>query len=364
MSERCSRNPRCNKGAGHAGWCRTKAEHETGRSQDDLFASGAGVKRSRHGTGASKIAAMQELGRKREAKQSKRRSGRLPSDDEDDEDYDDDDGDGDDNWGGSTTTRRSSRADEDGVEYTDFGLSRNERKALRGGRSAAIVDDDDEEEETGWSGPPASLTDLESIRLRRQFLEKWLLEPFFKPLVPGCFIRIGLQIGVPGGSMATLYRVAEVVAVQDRLEHPYTFAGQLTCHYLLLDFGDSREAYPMASISNGSFEELELVSWQQVRRVAGLPMVTAEQVRTKSEALQHAHNYQYSEAEITRKVQQTLSQKAAQKGGSATLTTRQKLLAQHGGAAVGGAAPSDLVAKPMKFQRNVFGQAIIEQSDA
>jgi hypothetical protein len=33
-----------------------------------------------------------------------------------------------------------------------------------------------------------------------------------------------------------------------------------------------------------------------------------------------------------------------------------------GGGSSGGAAPSDLVAKPHKFQRNVFGQAIIEHS--
>ena len=88
-------------------------------------------------------------------------------------------------------------------------------------------------------------------------------------------------------------------------------------------------------------------------------MITLDQVRAKSAAIAHASNYNYSEADITRKVQEELTQKA--RGGSAALTTRQKLLAQHGGSAAGGAAPTDLVAKPMKFQRNVFGQAIIEQ---
>lgn len=192
-------------------------------------------------------------------------------------------------------------------------------------------------------------------------LEKWLLEPFFDALVPGCFIRIGLQIPGKYGDCSTLYRAAEVVGVQELTERPYNFAGKRTTKYLRLEFGDTRETYPMISISNGTFEELELLSWQQIRHISGNHMVTAAQVRDKSEALTQASNYHYSEADITRKVQEELSHKAA--GGSATLTTRQKLLAQHGGlgAGAGGAAPSDLVAKPMKFQRNVFGQAIIEQ---
>ena len=113
----------------------------------------------------------------------------------------------------------------------------------------------------------------------------------------------------------------------------------------------------MASISNGAFEELELLSWHMVREVAKLPMVTVVQILDRRAAITSAENYHYSEAEITRKVQQELSQNA-----QPMLTTRQKLLAQHGGGSSGGAAPSDLVAKPHKLRHNVFGQAIIEHS--
>eukprot|EP00967_Tisochrysis_lutea_P006933 scaffold8288_cov30-Tisochrysis_lutea.AAC.3 len=53
---------------------------------------------------------------------------------------------------------------------------------------------------------PAKVEELERIRLTRQKLEKWLLEPFFDRVVPGCYVRIG--IGDQGGR--PLYRVAEV----------------------------------------------------------------------------------------------------------------------------------------------------------
>ena len=315
MSERCNRNPRCLKAAGHAGWCKTKPGQDDIRSQDDLFASGAGVKRTRRGPGltASRMSAMQELGRKREAKQGKRRVGRLPSDDEDEEDEDEyvdcGEEDGDDDWGGRSRRdrRASARYNDDdgtgtgGVEFADYGLSRNERKTLRErGRLSGSGIHDEEDDEQGysdqsWSGPPAALGDLESIRIRRQVderltgmsehvmqlplqrlklrasaartmrmcdghsgrwglflhdlcanrlplqvLEKWLLEPFFETLVPGCFIRIGLQIPGEHGT-STLYRVAEVLDVKEQPERPYPFAGRSTSKYLRLEFGDSQE---------------------------------------------------------------------------------------------------------------------------
>ena len=49
------------------------------------------------------------------------------------------------------------------------------------------------------------------------------------------------------------------------------------------------------------------------------------------------------------------------------LTTRQKLAAAHVAgrrdASAGGAHPADLAAKPLRFQRNVFGQAIVQHDD-
>lgn len=260
--ERCPRNSKCLKAAGHAGWCQTKSK-QGGQTQDDLFAAQCsaaplGQKRSRQAPGAGRVAAMQELGRKREAKQGgKRRAGRLPSDDEEDDDDDDgedEDGDEEDDWGHSSSGNRRGLTrvdddDDDGVEYADYGMSSQERKKMRDrGRAPSNWEDDEEDDEGGpseaaWSGPPAMLADLESIRLKRAVLEKWLLEPFFADLLPGCFVRIGLQIpstSGPGPS-TTLYRAAEVLEVKDLhdISHPpYPFAGKTTSKHLRLVFGE------------------------------------------------------------------------------------------------------------------------------
>ena len=88
----------------------------------------------------------------------------------------------------------------------------------------------------------------------------------------------------------------------------------------------------------------------QVREAAGLPPITQMQTEAKRQALHQAANYQYSEEDVRRKVQQELQQKPVQE-----LTTRQKLLAKHSG---GGGQQTQ---GPRKFQRNVLGQAVYSE---
>ena len=346
----CPRNARCLKGAGHAGWCKTRPDGGAGedhQSQDSLFAARAAKrpKRAASNAASSKATAIQALVRKRGSKHGNRRSGRtLPSDDDDDDD--DDDGDG--------LEDEDEDEDED-VEYEDHGVSQRERKRTRSGSFAMEDEDEDEagadeegEEAAEDSDPAAPLAELESIRLRRQMLEKWLLEPFFASLVRGCLVRIGLQANVGEGSSSTIYRVAEVVGVKDHPDHPYNLGGRQTCTLLHLQFGESKQWYPMASISNQPFEELELRSWQQVLEVSEVRPVSGSQLRSKIKALQEVSSSQASDSKSVSSAAGSAGGgggggggEVARKGTGAALTTRQKLLAQH----AGGTAPSDLVAK-------------------
>ena len=100
------------------------------------------------------------------------------------------------------------------------------------------------------------LHELESIRLPRQLLEKWHVEPFFRDVARGCFVRIGLQGGDPYSP--PLYRVGEVLGLKEFEDHPYILGGRRTCKRFLLDFGESQQWYPMSSVSNQPFDELEL----------------------------------------------------------------------------------------------------------
>ena len=206
--QQCPRDARCTKPAGHAGWCRTKAESK-GYDPGDAFAvrevkaepkddddlgqcerdpncirgyrhGGKGGNCSiprdgasrRRGGGSSKAAAMQELGARREAQAAARgeKRARARIDDPEDE-----------GGGGG------------GVDYEDYGLSKAERRSMRhrGGNRSYQEDDEDgedgEDEDEGHGGAehdgPAPNDQLERIRVPRERLERWHAEPFFESLV-------------------------------------------------------------------------------------------------------------------------------------------------------------------------------------
>lgn len=54
-----------------------------------------------------------------------------------------------------------------------------------------------------------TLADAESLRLKRDQLEKWLEEPYFEEAVIGCFVRVGLGMNHHTGKPT--YRMAEIV---------------------------------------------------------------------------------------------------------------------------------------------------------
>ncbi len=398
----CPRNKLCISGAGHAGFCTTRQKRDEPMGQDELFASRPNTAeppskrrasaRNSSGIAAQRIAGMQELARKRNNKGPGRRIAASDDDDDFDDNHsgdDDDDEAGQDDWGGG------------GVEYADHGMSKSERKAMRAGSGpsssadAAAGGDSADEEFESWagSGPAAVLSELESIRLSRATLEKWVVEPFFAKAVRGCLVRIGLQVDVAGGQGAsTLYRIAEVLSVDEFPDNPYYLGQRQTSVRMRLQFGEAVQWYPMASISNQSFDDLELRTFQmvsehhdrhmrlhttpgaerarvcpppQVREVAGVPQITTAQLQAKREAITHANNYSYTEEDIRRVVeknQEKLQKQVAQ--GSVQLTTRQKLSQQHGGSSVKGAVPHDLVARPMNFSRDKFGKAVVQEQDS
>ena len=350
----CTRDASCTKGRGHAGWCATKGGR-TGKKgaqdQDSLLAAAALRQQPTRSKPGSKAAAMAELGARRKSGKRSRLDDYAAEEDEeedDDEDFvvDDDD---DEDYGG-----------DDGAEYEDFGMSRSDRKAMRRG-AAPDAHAADEADAGGWAkgGPAAPLETLETIRLERRLLEKWLLEPFFAKVVRGCLVRIGLNCEtaeqVPG-ARSTIYRAAEVCDVAEFDDHPYTLGSHRTTKRLQLRFGECRQWYPMASVSNQRFEELELLQWQQVLDVTDDKQISAAQVEAKAKQLQDAMTHVYSEADVAKRIQEQRKQ-AVQQGKPAQLTTRQKLAMSSG--SEGG--PS--VSKPKKFERNVLGQAVVADHD-
>ncbi|ORY02879.1 plus-3-domain-containing protein [Basidiobolus meristosporus CBS 931.73] len=217
-------------------------------------------------------------------------------------------------------TRRSSRATARESEKTK-GLSelrrRREEKSTRpkrsssprrskrrspsySGRSESEEDSDHDvhQKEKRY----AKLEDLNSVRVGRDILEKWLHTPFFERTIIGCFVRIGLGVDE---NKNLVYRICQIEDVT-KYHRPYRLGNTMTDRALLLKHGKAEKVFLMDIVSNGSFTMHEFKRLEATLHAEHLKMPTLDHVEEKKEDLEKAHSYVLSDAEINEMIQKKM----------------------------------------------------------
>ena len=110
----------------------------------------------------------------------------------------------------------------------------------------------------------APIESLERIRLTRTKIERWLNEPFFETVLPGCFVRVGIG----QHDQCPIYRVAEVTGVKEGFRL-YTIEKKQTTKRLELRIGASKRYFEISYISNTDFDISELNKYQRILQVCG-----------------------------------------------------------------------------------------------
>ena len=176
-----------------------------------------------------------------------------------------------------------------------------------------VYTDDEDEDEKSLSSSQSSESDNESdgdsglimernisncdqlskIRLSRFKLEKWVHCPFFKSLVSGCYIRIG--IGDKLGKK--IYRVAEIF---DVVETPKVYVlGQLkTNKGLKVRHGTSENMYRLEFVSNQDFTDSEFQKWKATMENCNMKLPTVKFIDEKAKAIKEALEHEYTNEEI------------------------------------------------------------------
>ena len=155
--------------------------------------------------------------------------------------------------------------------------------------------------------PIKSKEDLMKIKLSRDRLARWCYMPFFKDVIVGCFVRVGI-----GNSPDTQQPVYRVTQITDVVETAKTY--NITCANprwntrtnkgLLLRHGKADRVYRLEFISNGPFTDSEFNKWKEAMSQADLPLPTIDQIEKKIKAMEGANNYQLTEAEIEKMVKE------------------------------------------------------------
>ncbi|ENN77106.1 hypothetical protein D910_10215 [Dendroctonus ponderosae] len=137
--------------------------------------------------------------------------------------------------------------------------------------------------------------DLNTIRLSRYKLERFVHMPFFDRIAKGCFIRIG--IGQNNGT--SVYRAAEVMGVYETAKI-YQLGKTRTNKGLKVRHGAQERVFRLEFVSNFEFTESEFQQWIEANSAAGKDLPTKEWIEQKQADIKEAMGYEFNEQDVER----------------------------------------------------------------
>jgi RNA polymerase-associated protein RTF1 len=135
--------------------------------------------------------------------------------------------------------------------------------------------------------------ELSRIRLSRHKIERWCHMPFFKKVVAGCFVRIG--IGNHEGR--PVYRVAEIVDVVETAKI-YQLGTTRTNKGLKLRHGGAERVYRLEFVSNQDFTDSEFTKWKEAMEQGNHQLTTLDDIQRKEDDIKQGHDYKIKDKDI------------------------------------------------------------------
>ncbi|KAG0213440.1 hypothetical protein BGX33_002884 [Mortierella sp. NVP41] len=142
---------------------------------------------------------------------------------------------------------------------------------------------------------PATLDELNSIRLGRDRLAKWCYNPFFRDTVIGCFVRLSLGLD---RNRVHVFRIAEVVAVNKQQKIYSIGDAAATNLNLTLRHGAAEKNFTMDYVSNGQFTEDEFRRFEIQLRSDKTDIPTQDHVERKRKDIDAAKAYALNDREV------------------------------------------------------------------
>lgn len=160
-------------------------------------------------------------------------------------------------------------------------LSSDDDDARRHSSSNASDSEESAEEREQEEKHVDCLADLLKLRVSRYRLAKWVHMPFFKDLVKGLFVRVG--IGRRPDQNVPVYRLGEIVDVVETGKI-YDVEKTRTNKGLILRHAADKAMFRLKFVSNQPFSQTEFVRWQRAMVTANLAVPTLSFVSDKVSA--------------------------------------------------------------------------------
>ena len=157
--------------------------------------------------------------------------------------------------------------------------------------------DHNSEDETTMRKPKYIPTrhDLNSIRLSRHKLERFVHLPFFDRISKGCFLRIGIG----QHNSQPVYRATEITGVYETAK-VYNLGNTRTNKGCRVRHGRGERVFRLEFVSNQEFTEGEYKKWLEATTAADNAMPSKEDITQKQADIKEAMNYEYTEKDVDR----------------------------------------------------------------
>jgi len=138
-----------------------------------------------------------------------------------------------------------------------------------------------------------TVKDLNTVRVSRVHMSRWVHLPWFNDLIIGSFVRVG--IGSMGGEL--VYRIAEVIGVE-KYHRVYAIEKTLTNKALVLRQGKSKRVFRMEFCSNSTFTTQEYNKWIDQLKLAKEDPPSLDRVQKKAKDLEEKKKHTLTNQEV------------------------------------------------------------------
>lgn len=164
------------------------------------------------------------------------------------------------------------------------------------------VEWDDRPAEKAREDLPATLRDIDMVRVGRGFFAEVCFYPGFEDSVTGTFVRVGVGADA---QRRTLYKMAQITGFSTG--KPYVFEGKdgkriATDQYVVARYGSAKKDYTFHQVSNQHFTEQDFDEYKQAITEYNTKLPTQTFIQRKYNDLKALTNHHWSDADVTARI--------------------------------------------------------------
>ena len=191
--------------------------------------------------------------------------------------------------------------------------------------------EEDKKSKTKAKSIMITLPEIESVKITRQFCEKYWDLPIFNDNIKDTFVRINmysskLNSHSSSNSNSTGYCLGQIIEIKENKAKPYTFNSKQCYKYINVKHANQEKQFTFQVISNSSINESEFNQWKKHMEENSLAFPTEEVIKAINENILKITNFKYSDEQLNEIIIKRKKEKIKNKDKNINITYELKIL--------------------------------------